>query len=71
MAKLGINIDVVTVQNEPLHPGNNSSLLMLQGEQATFVGKYLGPAFKKNKIKTKIILFMTTMQTDQTIRLVF
>jgi glucosylceramidase len=29
MQKEGITIDAITVQNEPLHPGNNPSLLML------------------------------------------
>jgi len=53
----GIVIDAVTVQNEPLHPGNNPSLLMLAQEQAEFVKKHLGPAFEKAKIKTKIIIY--------------
>lgn len=57
MAKAGIRIDAVTIQNEPLHPGNNPSLLMLPAEQALFIKKSLGPAFKAAKLKTKIILY--------------
>lgn len=57
MAKLGINIDALTIQNEPLHPGNNPSLLMLPEQQARFIGKHLGPAFQRNGIKTKIVIY--------------
>ena len=57
MQKEGIRIDAITIQNEPLHPGNNPSLLMLPSEQATFIKKNLGPAFKAANIKTKIILY--------------
>ncbi len=57
MQKEGITIDAITVQNEPLHPGNNPSLLMLAEEQASFVKNNLGPAFKEAAIKTKIIIY--------------
>ena len=57
MQKEGITIDAVTVQNEPLHPGNNPSLLMLAPDQAIFVKSHLGPAFKAAAIKTKIIIY--------------
>jgi glucosylceramidase len=57
MKKEGIRIDAITVQNEPLHPGNNPSLLMVAPDQATFIKKHLGPAFKKAGIDTKIILY--------------
>lgn len=57
MAKEGITIDAITVQNEPLHPGNNPSLLMLANEQADFIKSHLGPAFEKAGIKTKIIIY--------------
>ncbi|MGB5227702.1 MAG: glycoside hydrolase family 30 beta sandwich domain-containing protein [Eudoraea sp.] len=53
----GIPIDAITVQNEPLHPGNNPSLLMLAKDQGEFVKNHLGPAFKENGIETKIILY--------------
>ncbi|MCJ7466885.1 MAG: glucosylceramidase, partial [Maribacter sp.] len=55
MKKQGIPIDAMTVQNEPLHPGNNPSLLMLAEQQADFIEHHLGPAFISNAIKTKII----------------
>jgi len=57
MKREGIIIDAITVQNEPLHPGNNPSLLMVAPEQAIFVKKNLGPAFEKAGIKTKIIIY--------------
>ncbi|SDH22746.1 O-Glycosyl hydrolase family 30 [Dyadobacter soli] len=57
MQKEGIRIDAITVQNEPLHPGNNPSLLMLAKDQAVFVKNHLGPAFEKAKINTKIIVY--------------
>ncbi len=53
----GIRIDAITIQNEPLHPGNNPSLLMLPADQAAFIKTSLGPAFKAASIKTKIILY--------------
>lgn len=53
----GIRLDAITVQNEPLHPGNNPSLLMLAEDQADFVKNHLGPAFKAAKINTKIIIY--------------
>lgn len=53
----GIRIDAITIQNEPLHPGNNPSLLMLPQEQAMFIKKSLGPAFNAAGIDTKIILY--------------
>jgi glucosylceramidase len=57
MKKHGIVIDALTIQNEPLHPGNNPSLLMLPNEQANFIKNNLGPTFLKNGIKTKIIIY--------------
>jgi glucosylceramidase len=53
----GIRIDAITVQNEPLHPGNTPSLLMLAPDQAVFIKGHLGPAFKKAGIDTKIIIY--------------
>ncbi|MFD2201179.1 glycoside hydrolase family 30 protein [Shivajiella indica] len=57
MAEEGFEIDAVTVQNEPLHPGNNPSLLMLPEEQADFIKNHLGPKFEEFGIKTKIIIY--------------
>ena len=34
MKNEGITIDAITPQNEPLHPGNNPSLLMTADQQS-------------------------------------
>ncbi|WP_051068822.1 glycoside hydrolase family 30 protein [Cesiribacter andamanensis] len=57
MAEEGIRIDAITVQNEPLHPGNNPSLLMLAPQQADFIKNHLGPAFQAAALDTKIIIY--------------
>ncbi|HEY9117429.1 MAG TPA: glycoside hydrolase family 30 beta sandwich domain-containing protein [Roseivirga sp.] len=57
MAEEGIPIWGITIQNEPLHPGNNPSLLMLAADQATFIKDHLGPAFRDAGIETKIIIY--------------
>jgi len=57
MAAYGISIHAITVQNEPLNAGNNPSLYMPAEEQAFFVKNFLGPAFEKANIKTKIIIY--------------
>ena len=53
----GVRIEAVTIQNEPLHPGNNPSLLMLAEQQAEFIKRSLGPAFRTAKLDTKIIAY--------------
>jgi len=53
----GITLHAVTMQNEPLNPKNTPSMVMFAPEQAAFLGKYLGPAFKKAGIDTKIWLY--------------
>jgi glucosylceramidase len=57
MKAQGIVIDAITPQNEPLHPGNNPSLLMLAEQEAEFIKNHLGPAFAKANIKTKIVVY--------------
>ncbi|MGV8877401.1 MAG: glycoside hydrolase family 30 protein [Sphingobacteriaceae bacterium] len=57
MAKQGIPIDAITIQNEPLNPKNNPSMVMTAEEQGNFIKNNLGPAFKAAGIKTKIILY--------------
>jgi glucosylceramidase len=57
MKKEGIVIDAITIQNEPLHPGNNPSLLMPAPDQAEFIKSNFGPALKKAGLNTKIILY--------------
>lgn len=53
----GISIDAITPQNEPLHGGNNPSMLMSATEQASFIKNHLGPAFQAANISTKIITY--------------
>ncbi len=57
MRKEGIPIDAITIQNEPLHPGNNPSMYMTAEDQALFVKQNLGPAFHAAGLKTKIIVY--------------
>ncbi|MBT2619777.1 glycoside hydrolase family 30 beta sandwich domain-containing protein [Chryseobacterium sp. ISL-6] len=57
MKKEGINIDAITPQNEPLHPGNNPSLYMTSDQQKDFIKNHLGPVFQSNEIKTKIVVY--------------
>lgn len=53
----GIRIDAITIQNEPLHPGNNPSMFMPAEQQAAFIKQSLGPAFVTAHIDTKIIVY--------------
>ncbi|RZK13860.1 MAG: glucosylceramidase, partial [Hymenobacter sp.] len=53
----GISIDAVTLQNEPLNPDNNPSMMMTATEQATFIKNNVGPAFRTAGITTKIIAY--------------
>ena len=57
MKEEGITIDAITPQNEPLHPGNNPSMLMTATQQAEFIKTNLGPAFQNAGISTKIIIY--------------
>jgi glucosylceramidase len=53
----GISIDAITIENEPLNPKNTPSMVMFAQQQDTFIAKYLGPAFDKAGIRTKILLY--------------
>ena len=57
MKAQGIPIDAITIQNEPLHPGNTPSMYMEARDQATFIKSALGPAFESAGLTTKIILY--------------
>jgi glucosylceramidase len=57
MAENGIKIDAVTLQNEPHHGGNNPSMILNANEAIDFVKNHLGPLFKKENLKTKIIIW--------------
>jgi glucosylceramidase len=53
----GINIEAITVQNEPLHDGNNPSMYMPAAEQGDFIKSHFGPALRQAGLTTKIILY--------------
>ena len=57
MKNAGIMIDAITIQNEPLHPGNNPSMYMTAADQALFIKNHLGPEFVSAGINTKIIIY--------------
>lgn len=57
MAKHGIIIDAITIQNEPINANNTPSMRMNAAEQTDFIKNHLGPAFQKAAIKTKVVLF--------------
>lgn len=57
MQKEGINVDAITLQNEPQHGGNNPSMVMSFTDQANFVKHHLGPLFRQENIKTKIVVW--------------
>ena len=57
MKKNGITIDAVTPQNEPLHPGNNTSMYMSAEQQRDFIKNNLGPAFQTANLSTKIVVY--------------
>lgn len=53
----GITIAAITVQNEPLHGGNNPSMTMSAAAQAEFIRGHLGPALRAAGLTTKIFLY--------------
>jgi len=57
MAQEGINIEAITIQNEPLYDGNNPSMYMSPEDQGAFVKNNLGPAFETAGIKTKVVIY--------------
>ena len=57
MEKQGLQVDAMTIQNEPEHGGNNPSMLMSADEQALFIKHHLGPLFQQLNVKTKIIIY--------------
>lgn len=57
MQEQGIRIDAITVQNEPLHPGNEPSMYMPAAEEGAFIKQALGPAIERERLDTKIIIY--------------
>ena len=57
MKNESINIGSISIQNEPLHPGNNPSMYMTPEEQLVFIRDHLGPEFANQNISSKILLY--------------
>jgi glucosylceramidase len=57
MNAAGIQLDTITIQNEPLNPKNNPSMAMFADEEDKFIKDDLGPAFRKAGILTKILAY--------------
>jgi glucosylceramidase len=57
MKKEGIDIDAITIQNEPLNSKNTPSMQWMVNQQLVFLRDHLYPAFTKAGLKTKVILF--------------
>ncbi len=54
----GINIDAITIQNEPMYEtGGYPTMKMLWNEQNTIIRDFIGPKFVANGIQTKIIIW--------------
>jgi len=53
----GIEIDAISVQNEPLHEAPYPSMRMEASEQLDFIKNHLGPLLEKENIKTKILVY--------------
>ena len=57
MKALGIDVEAITIQNEPENPKNEPSMVMTAEEQIKFINKNLGPALRTAGLKTKILAF--------------
>ncbi|MDZ7682754.1 MAG: glycoside hydrolase [Fodinibius sp.] len=57
MKEHGIDIDAITPQNEPMHDGNNPSMVMSAEQQKVFIRDHLGPALEAAGLDTKIIIW--------------
>ena len=55
--EIGLNIDYITIQNEPHALQIWESCIISIEEEYNFTEKYLYPNFQKNNIKTKILAF--------------
>jgi len=53
----GINIDAITIQNEPLNPKNTPSMVMQAEQQDEFIRDDFGAALARAGLTTKIILY--------------
>ncbi|MET1007028.1 MAG: discoidin domain-containing protein [Propionibacteriaceae bacterium] len=56
--KAGVRQQYVSPQNEPLfEPGDYPGMGMSAADEATFIGKYLGPALRRSGLDTKILAY--------------
>jgi glucosylceramidase len=55
-AQLGINVEVISPQNEPGYTGNYPTCGWSPANYTTFVGQYLGPAIATAGLATKVML---------------
>lgn len=53
----GIEIDAISVQNEPLHEAAYPSMRMEASEQLDFIKNHLGPLLEKENLKPKILIY--------------
>lgn len=57
MKRAGIEIDTLSIQNEPLNFRNTPSMQWSVDQQLVFLRDYLYPSFTKAGLKTKVVLF--------------
>ncbi|GIM50811.1 glycoside hydrolase family 30 protein [Capnocytophaga stomatis] len=57
MKSHGIDVQAITIQNEPLNRGNSASMFMGWEEQLAFIKTALGKTLKDSGLNTKIYLF--------------
>jgi glucosylceramidase len=57
MQQEGIGVGAITIQNEPLNPHNNPSMVMQAEEEGDFIKRYLGPDLQQLRLDTKIIVY--------------
>jgi glucosylceramidase len=57
MQQAGIQLDAITIQNEPENPKNTPSMVMSAEQEAAFLRDHLGPALEKAHLTTKVILW--------------
>lgn len=57
MRQHGIAIHYLSIQNEPLHDGNNPSMHMSAEEQAVFIKGHLGPALAAGGHDVKLVAY--------------
>ena len=54
----GVPVYAITMQNEPMYvPNNYPGMNLTAREQAEFLANYLGPAFRDEHLRTKIMVF--------------